>query len=1004
MSALSTAAQPVAIANPGFESGDTLPTGWQLSGGVGDCMRGDEGNHAAAVSGNGEDSNYWRTEGALPFEPGGIYQLDFRARRVEGATGAPITGPSFCNRDLYELGDAWEDVTSVFTVPDTLTPDAAWLRFGQWQVDGRVAYDDIRLVRAQPVYAHAAEFVLGEGERIEGDRYTFHAPLGTLQTNHSRPLAHNSASFNSHRWVFAPGSTVEYVHQVGDRSQTAGHARIQLNYHEGGELVVKAGTDGENWLELATLAAVDTLEVDIPPALLPAPVVRVRLEARLDGGSFQIDGYQYTATLDRAVETPLTGATHYAAVEEVAEPFDVTVEALRAEDGSSELHARVSNHTGEPMEASATLRIQGEDVSPAAPEFSETVHLAPGLNELAMPYAVPAAGALAADFQLASGEHRFRSRTRFRVPILEAADYGERLAENDGGLLWWASSGWKVSKTRPAPEATGDALRIALARNEAESAQLIVRPARGLQGLRAHATDLAGPGGATLAASAVDVRYAGYVNVSTPTDNTATTGWWPDPLPPLGEQGIGVAAGENQPLWITVTTSHDTPPGEYRGTLVVTCDGFQAEAPLVVTVYDFTLPHRMTCQTAFGFDPGLAFQYHGVHEEAQQRQVYADYLRLLGEYRIAPYSPNALDPMKYEWPEVPENVDPADWAQYRPKFDWTAWDAAVTRGFEEYGFNVLQIPVPGMGSGTFHSRSEPELLGFEESDPRYQVLFRGWVDTVAAHLQEKGWLDASFVYWFDEPDPKDYEFVMNGFRKLQAAAPGLPRMLTEQPEPELIGGPNLWCPLTPAFNMDEAEALRAKGDRFWWYVCTAPKGKFATLFIDHAVTELRVWLWQTWERKIDGVLVWQTNYWTSNEAYPDAPQNPYEDPMGWTTGYSTPSGAKLPWGNGDGRFIYPPLTAANGQPASPVLDPPVPSIRLAMLRDGVEDYEYHAILARLLEEHTAALTEAERARYAELLVVPETVTQRMTKFTLSPAPIEARRAELAAAIEALVKK
>ena len=87
-------------------------------------------------------------------------------------------------------------------------------------------------------------------------------------------------------------------------------------------------------------------------------------------------------------------------------------------------------------------------------------------------------------------------------------------------------------------------------------------------------------------------------------------------------------------------------------------------------------------------------------------------------------------------------------------------------------------------------------------------------------------------------------------------------------------------------------AFMAEGDRFWWYVCTGPKAPYCTLFIDHPATELRVWLWQTWKRQISGILVWQTNYWTSGAAYPDNPQNPYEDPMGWVSGYSTAAGTR----------------------------------------------------------------------------------------------------------------
>jgi len=112
------------------------------------------------------------------------------------------------------------------------------------------------------------------------------------------------------------------------------------------------------------------------------------------------------------------------------------------------------------------------------------------------------------------------------------------------------------------------------------------------------------------------------------------------------------------------------------------------------------------------------------------------------------------------------------------------------------------------------------------------------------------------VYWFDEPDPKDYAFVNNGFRKLKKHAPRLRRMLTEQVEDGLVGGPTVWCPVSHHYDHDRAEERRRHGEEFWWYICTGPKAPYCTLFIDHPATELRVWLWQTWQRGIRGILVW----------------------------------------------------------------------------------------------------------------------------------------------------
>jgi hypothetical protein len=341
--------------------------------------------------------------------------------------------------------------------------------------------------------------------------------------------------------------------------------------------------------------------------------------------------------------------------------------------------------------------------------------------------------------------------------------------------------------------------------------------------------------------------------------------------------------------------------------------------------------------------------------------------------------------------------------QIEPVFDWEAWDKAMAHSIDELGFNSFRLPVMGLGGGTFHSRTEPSLLGYSEDTPQYKHAFRTYMQGLQEHLREKGWLDEAYVYWFDEPDPKDYEFVMNGFRKIKENAPDINRMLTEQIEPELIGGPNIWCPLTPAYDYELAEERRAAGDMFWWYVCTGPKAPYATLFIDHPGTELRVWLWQTWENEVEGILIWQSNYWTSSTAYPDSLQNPYEDPMGWVSGYSTPAGTKRPWGNGDGRFIYPPEVAADGKPSAPVLEGPVDSIRWEMLRDGVEDYEYLVILERLFESRREDIPVDKRGIYEGLLEVPDNISQSLTEFTKDPAPIEARRDAIARAIVELLR-
>ena len=353
-----------------------------------------------------------------------------------------------------------------------------------------------------------------------------------------------------------------------------------------------------------------------------------------------------------------------------------------------------------------------------------------------------------------------------------------------------------------------------------------------------------------------------------------------------------------------------------------------------------------------------------------------------------------------------EPFEPVDLAKVEPVFNWAKWDAGMERAFDVYHFNAFVMHVAGLGGGTFQSRREPSFLGYPGDSPEYDLLMGKYLKGIESHLKEKGWLEKAYVYWFDEPDTKDYAFVMKGFDTLKRHAPGLRRMLTEQVEPELAGGPNLWVPLTPSLHVKGEAERRAAGDQFWWYVCCGPHAPFVTEFIDHPGSEMRLWLWQTWGENVTGILIWETLWWTSNTAFPDParPQNPYTDAMSWVGDGSLASGTKRPWGNGDGRFLYPPLAAADARQEEAVLAGPNASYRLEMMRDGIEDYEYFAMLKRLIAEKAAKLSPDAKKRYEELLIVPKTVYTSLTDFTVDPAPMEAHRDVLARAIVELLKK
>ena len=996
------------VPNPSFAEGDTQPVGWQVDSGVGDWEIVD-GDDVLVSRGSDTQTSFWRSD-PVGFVPGALYRLRFRARRLHGGGGGTVmSGTAFANRDLGQIDTQWQRFSSYFATPQSLG-ERDWLRFGQWHLPGAIAFDDLRLDRVYAVHRRIGDNIwLGEGEQIAAGRYLFRAPQRTALANHSRPLVAHQAGFNTFRWVFGAGEWVSYRHTIDGARQRQARISVNVNYHTGGQLLVEARTDSTaSWTRVGEIDSASSATFDLPIALLPAVSVDVRLRAAAPvapfgtegAGSFQVDDYGYEAELIGAVPEGV-GHTHLVAV--IGDPKAVEqvriVDTGRLQPGVEDT---IAIELGNWLRGETSLRARAavtanEEVA-AVPGQSMPVPTA-GIVEL--PYRLTGTGDRVLHVQLAGEDgSRWQAELDVHFSVLHADDYGQLLATSAASDVWWAASGWKVSGTRQAPTAKGAAVRIEAARNEAEAAQLVLRPHRELRDLVVQVTDLQGPEGGQIDAGSIDVLRVATVPVRQPTDLAGEVAHWPDPLLPL-IGAMGAQAGRNLSLWVRVTTPRGIPAGLYRGVVNLRAEGWSEQVDLQVEVFAITLPDRMTCQTAFGFNPGNVWRYHRLETDADRRAVLALYLQSFARHHISPYDPAPLDHPEVEWTALNGAALAAD-ASMEPSIDWRAWDAAMTEAIDEHHFNSFRLSIPGMGGGSYIDRDEPELQGWTASTPQYQALFRGYGRALQRHLIERGWLDEAFVYWFDEPAPRDYDFVMGGFRRLQDAAPEITRMLTEQVETELLGGPNLWCPVTTNFDMDRADMRRARGERFWWYICTVPKTPWAGLFIDHAATELRVWLWQTWQREIGGILVWASNYWTSGAAYPGSLQNPYVDPMSWESTYNAPVGTRRPWGNGDGRFIYPPPAVFVGD--GPVLQGPVESIRWEMLRDGIEDYEYLVMLRRALAEKGAQLSAEEHDRMSALLRVPEQISASMTRFTEDPAPIERHRRAVAEALGTLLRQ
>ncbi len=576
-------------------------------------------------------------------------------------------------------------------------------------------------------------------------------------------------------------------------------------------------------------------------------------------------------------------------------------------------------------------------------------------------------------------------------PYLDWDDYGSLLKTGDDAVFWWTDGVRKIGRhRRPPTRPASKKIELWCARNEYEPVQLVVSPKRDMR-LHIRAGELRHKSGHVLK-SALSLFAVEYVNIQTPTDGVGAAAPWPDPLPPI-DGVMSLKKNENQPLWILAYIPDDAPAGDYEGWIEATIDGKSRRFPIVVHVWDFTLPKQTHLQTAFGFYSSFIPRYHHFSDTDRLDEILEKYFQSFASHRISPYDPFVLSPIEVEF----------DTDALTARLDFTKFDRAYEYFINELGFNTFRLPVKGLGYGSFHGATRGKIGPYKQGSPQYEKIMTSYLRQLQAHLQKIGALDKAYIYWFDEPAPKDYPFVRETMRLLQRAAPKLTRMLTEQPEPELFGAVDLWCPISHRFQEEVARQRRHRGERFWWYICTNPKAPYPTLFIDHYAVELRTWIWQTWKYGIDGILVWSANYWSSANVFPwPGFQNPWADPMSYRSGGSLKPGEITYWGNGDGRFIYPPKQVFQSTEKCDL--GPVSSIRWEMLREGIEDYEYLWLLRSLVERlrkrggHARLLKRAE-----QLLIVPESITRTPTEFSKKPEPIFEHRKKAAEMIVKLQK-
>jgi Domain of unknown function (DUF4091) len=503
---------------------------------------------------------------------------------------------------------------------------------------------------------------------------------------------------------------------------------------------------------------------------------------------------------------------------------------------------------------------------------------------------------------------------KIRRALLLAALVASPLAAS-AASVWTAVASEKIrpdAKPRATTEAT-----LAAARNEFEAFQVVVTGRA--TNVRVEAAPLVSADGAL---TDVKLFREDFINVKTPSALDGATGRWPDALVPAVDDVVGeqrkafpfdVADGESRAVWVEYYVPQGTKPDTYRGGLRVTTDQGEALVPVTFTVWDFELPSTSSLRSYFGIAYGTIPQAHGTSGD-EDAALRARYAQLALDHRISV--------------TVGDDGHHTDLDHFDRFYGPAVAGTASTR---LPGARLTSVKFIGNTSSTDDMRK--------------------WTQ----HARAQGWFDRLFQYTCDEPPLTCAWSDINGRTKAaHAADPQLRTLVTttvwDAQSHGVAGGLDILVPVVNFTDDKPGSAVagdqRGRYDSFlasastkelWMYQSCMSHGcggtvnmgspsatdkyytGWPTYVIDAPAVRNRAMEWVSFAERATGELYWETTFAFTHDA--------------WSNQWDFS-------GNGDGTLFYPGTPSRIGGKTHI----PVASIRLKMIREGMEDYEYLKLL------------------------------------------------------------
>ncbi len=378
----------------------------------------------------------------------------------------------------------------------------------------------------------------------------------------------------------------------------------------------------------------------------------------------------------------------------------------------------------------------------------------------------------------------------------------------------------------------------------------------------------------------------------------------PDPAKPYNEgESFDAKAGRTLPFIIEFESESDEKAGFYPFVFELrdASDKTVAQYTLIVRVWDITLPEKRTYSSSVLIsEKHIAEHYYGEGSEVPD-EVYINYYNMLLEHNMSAQ-------------QLPYDI-------LDPRADAYMSDPRVTS---------FRVP---------HNVSDETLLEY------YKKL-----------KANTKWLHKAYFMPLGEPDTiEEIEQFCELSMHLQQLCPGIkvtsPIYTDIQIDPigwdqinAMKGYCTLWCPKLCLWDDEisygnhdyehsmtfeaRMRKMMSEGYGVWTYISHTPSTPFTAMFVDQSGLSQRVLFWQQFQRGICGIIYWSSNAWSTFVKV-----DPWES---LHTGlYDDDKNPVF----GDGILFY---------PGEEITDIPTVSLRMKIMRDGIDDMELLMLAAKTL--------------------------------------------------------